>query len=131
MQGELFVLHLTVVVWKGSNVIGKVETVELRQECPLYTIVPGVVVLMIQSITKRKWIRDTKQICRTRYVSKRYESERRAFQVFIVPQYLSQCLSVHAVERFLGVNEVDIEEGLLFQWLFNDDTQTGYLICCV
>lgn len=46
----------------------------------------------------------------------------------MVLHFLPQCLAVHAVERFLIVDEIDIEMGLFLQQLYNGDAKIGYLV---
>lgn len=40
-EANCLVLYMTVVVWEEGQVIGKVEILKLRLECPQYSIVPS------------------------------------------------------------------------------------------
>lgn len=52
------------------------------------------------------------------------QGERFGYSIVLV---FPQCLSVHAVEYFLGVDEVNMGGGIFIPSL-NNVTQTGYLI---
>lgn len=117
------------VVRKDSQVIGKVEIVELRQECPLYANVPVWCGNHYDPVNNQEEHLKTighlvsmgKPACHALVGVADQGNE--LFMYSIVSQYY------HNVSRSTVSNTFSKWMKLFpFQWLLNTDTQTGYLI---